>query len=105
MPTKIEAIRHEVAVYFEVKPRELQGMKRNIWYARPRMVAMYLARKLIVDASYRMIGQWFGNRNHSTVVKNIQKVKQLCAKNGPTRDAVIIIEGRLTRVFEAANAH
>jgi chromosomal replication initiator protein len=93
--TRIEAIKQAVADYFEVKPRDLLNKSRNPWFARPRMIGMYFARKLVESASYKMIGQWFGGRDHSTVIKDIRKIEQLYAKEGPTRRAVTAIESRL----------
>lgn len=105
--TRIEMIQHEVADYFEVKFQELKGLRRNRWYARPRMIAMYLARKL-THASYPVIGKWFGGRHHSTVIHAVRKIERLYdVKDSPTRNVVItiesrLIEGAITRVQQGA---
>lgn len=100
VPSSIDTIQREVASYFEVKLKELRGLKRNTWYTVPRMVAMYLVRKL-TRASYNMIGRWFGGRDHGTVIHAVQKVERLYAKDGPTRRAIVMIESHLTALEPA----
>jgi chromosomal replication initiator protein len=63
----IEAIQREVAGYFDVKLHDMKGPKRHRAIAHPRMVAMYLARKL-TNMSYPEIGGRFGGKDHSTVI-------------------------------------
>lgn len=55
-------------------PGSLQGKGRTWAVSHPRMVAMFLARKH-TSASYGDIGQYFGGRNHSTVVAAEKKVR------------------------------
>jgi chromosomal replication initiator protein len=61
--------------------RALQGKQRSWAVSHPRMVAMYLARKH-TSSSYSEIGQYFGGRNHSTVVAAEKKVRQLLDSDG-----------------------
>lgn len=96
MATRIELIQREVADYFDVKLRDFGDLKRNTWVALPRMVAMYLARKLLPRASYRVIGDWFGGRDHSTVTRAVQKIERLYREDESMRKAVTTIESRLT---------
>jgi len=53
----------------------LQSKQRSWAVSHPRMVAMYLARKH-TRAAYSEIGQYFGHRNHSTVVAAEKKVRE-----------------------------
>jgi chromosomal replication initiator protein len=53
----------------------LQSKERAWSVSHPRMLAMFLARKHTA-AAYTEIGQYFGNRNHSTVVAAERKVRQ-----------------------------
>jgi len=53
----------------------LQSKKRGWIHCHPRMLAMYLARKM-TGASYTEIGQRFGGRNHSTTLAAEKKVKK-----------------------------
>jgi chromosomal replication initiator protein len=63
----VEAVQKEVANYFNVKLADLKSPKRHQAIARPRMIAMYLARKLC-KASYPELGQRFGGKDHTTVL-------------------------------------
>lgn len=65
-----------VAAEFKVKERLLLGRRRDVGTARPRMVAMYLMRKLS-GASYPQIGMALGGRDHSTVISGVRRVESL----------------------------
>jgi len=69
----IEAIQREVATYFDIKLHDLRGPKRLQSVARPRMIAMYLARKL-TGSSFPEIGGRFGGKDHSTVISAVKKI-------------------------------
>jgi chromosomal replication initiator protein len=72
----IENIQKVVAEYYRIPLRELTGKKRNRSYARPRQVAMSLAREL-TSHSYPEIGQAFDGRDHSTVIHACEKIDDL----------------------------
>ena len=76
----IEAIQREVASYFDVKLHDLKGPKRHRAVAHPRMIAMYLARKL-TTMSYPEIGSRFGGKDHSTVISAVRKIERLCTED------------------------
>jgi chromosomal replication initiator protein len=59
----------------------LQSQQRTWIVSHPRMLAMYLARKH-TSAAYSEIGQFFGGRNHSTVVAAEKKLRQWLQENG-----------------------
>jgi chromosomal replication initiator protein len=61
---------------FRVSERILLGRRRDREAARPRMVAMYLMRKLC-GASYPQIGMALGGRDHSTVMSAVRRVESL----------------------------
>jgi len=90
----IEAIQREVAGYFDVKLHDLKGPKRHRAIAHPRMVAMYLARKL-TNMSYPEIGGRFGGKDHSTVISAVRKIERLCGEDPTVRSVVGTLEGRL----------
>jgi chromosomal replication initiator protein len=72
----IENIQKVVAEYYRIPLRELTGKKRNRSYARPRQVAMALAREL-TSHSYPEIGNAFDGRDHSTVIHACEKIDDL----------------------------
>ncbi len=90
----IEAIQREVAGYFDVKLHDLKGPKRHRAIAHPRMVAMYLARKL-TNMSFPEIGSRFGGKDHSTVISAVRKIERLCGEDPTVRSVVGTLEGRL----------
>jgi chromosomal replication initiator protein len=93
----IEAIQREVASYFGVKLHDLKGPKRHRAVAHPRMVAMYLARRLTA-MSYPEIGSRFGGKDHSTVISAVRKIERLCATDPAQRSVVSTLESHLRQV-------
>ncbi|MFW1754603.1 chromosomal replication initiator protein DnaA [Acinetobacter wanghuae] len=71
-----ENIQRVVSEYFRIPLKEIVGPKRTRIYARPRQLAMGLARELTGD-SFPEIGMAFGGRDHSTVMHACEKVQSL----------------------------
>ena len=92
----IELVQKEVANYFNLKPADLKSAKRHQLVARPRMIAMYLSRKL-VKASYPELGQRFGGKDHTTVMSACRKIDELIGSDPKTRHAVEQLERNLTQ--------
>jgi chromosomal replication initiator protein len=90
----IEGIQREVASYFDVKLHDLKGPKRHRAIAHPRMIAMFLARKL-TNMSYPEIGSRFGGKDHSTVISAVKKIERLCGEDPTVRSVVSTIESHL----------
>jgi chromosomal replication initiator protein len=90
----IEAIQREVSSYFDVKLHDLKGPKRHRAVAHPRMIAMFLCRKL-TSMSYPEIGSRFGGKDHSTVISAVRKIEGLCATDPSVRSVVSTIESHL----------
>jgi len=72
----IENIQKTVADYFKLRLSELLSEKRSRSLARPRQIAMALAREL-TQLSLPEIGQAFGGRDHTTVMHACQRVQEL----------------------------
>ena len=90
----IESIQREVATYFDIKLHDLRGPKRLHSVARPRMIAMYLARKL-TGSSFPEIGSRFGGKDHSTVISAVKKIEGLIAQDANLRSVVTTLESHL----------
>jgi len=71
-----EEILRRVAEHFGLRPEDLKGSGRRKEVVLPRQLAMYLVREL-TRASLPEIGQFFGGRDHTTVLYAIQKVQEL----------------------------
>lgn len=72
----IENIQRTVAEFYRLKPSELLSKKRSRNIARPRQIAMSLAREL-TSMSLPEIGASFGGRDHSTVIHACKTVEEL----------------------------
>jgi chromosomal replication initiator protein len=90
----IEGIQREVASYFDVKLHDLKGPKRHRAIAHPRMIAMFLARKL-TNMSYPEIGSRFGGKDHSTVISAVRKIERLVGEDPTVRSVVGTLESHL----------
>ena len=72
----IEDIQKRVAEHFNIKLSEMSSARRSRAVARPRQVAMYLAKQLTAR-SLPEIGRKFGGRDHTTVMHAVRKVDEL----------------------------
>ena len=83
----IDEIQKAVSAYFELKPIELVSARRARVVARPRQIAMYLAKRL-TTRSLPEIGRKFGGRDHSTVIHAVRRIEQLRDTDGEVDSAV-----------------
>jgi chromosomal replication initiator protein len=72
----MENIKRIVAEYYKIKVADLLSKRRNRSVARPRQVAMALAKEL-TNHSLPEIGDGFGGRDHTTVLHACRKIKEL----------------------------
>jgi hypothetical protein len=77
----IQIVKETVAESFAVPETSMVSPRRAMQYALPRMVAMAVARDLVVDASLPLIGSLFGGRDHTTVMHAVARVAELCRKD------------------------
>ncbi len=82
----IDNIQRTVAEYYKIKVSEMYSKKRSRLIARPRQIAMALAKEL-TPLSLPDIGEAFGGRDHTTVLHACRKVAELRTTNSDiTRD-------------------
>jgi chromosomal replication initiator protein len=72
----IENIQKTVAEYFKIRVADLLSKRRNRSIARPRQIAMALAKEL-TNHSLPEIGDAFGGRDHTTVLHGCRRVQEL----------------------------
>lgn len=72
----IEEIQKKVAEHFNIRMADMHSARRARAIARPRQVAMYLAKQL-TSRSLPEIGRKFGGRDHTTVMHAVKKVEEL----------------------------
>ncbi len=81
----VENIQRTVANYFRIRPADLSSKNRSRSIARPRQIAMALAKEL-TRHSLPEIGDSFGGRDHSTVLHACRKVAELRATDARIDD-------------------
>jgi chromosomal replication initiator protein len=72
----VDNIQKTVAEYYKVKVSDILSKRRSRSIARPRQMAMALAKEL-TNHSLPEIGEHFGGRDHTTVIHACRKVKEL----------------------------
>src|SRR5687767_11623137 len=86
----LEGIQKTVAEYFKIKVADMHSKKRTRNVARPRQVAMALAKEL-TQMSLPEIGEAFGNRDHTTVLHACRTILSLRQRDsGLNRDYVVL---------------
>ncbi len=73
----IDEIQKKVAEHYNIRLADMHSARRARAVARPRQVAMYLAKQLTAR-SLPEIGRKFGGRDHTTVMHAVRKVEELC---------------------------
>src|SRR5215813_4418262 len=90
----IEEIQRRCAEHFNIKQADMQSPRRARQVARPRQVAMYLAKQL-TTRSLPEIGRKFGGRDHTTVMHAVKKVEELCAADAGFSEDVDLLKRML----------
>lgn len=86
----VDGIQKTVAEYFKIKISDMHSKKRSRNVARPRQVAMALAKDL-TQMSLPEIGEAFGNRDHTTVLHACRTIASLRKQdNGINRDYLVL---------------
>ncbi|AKS40392.1 chromosomal replication initiator protein DnaA [Wenzhouxiangella marina] len=88
----IENIQKAVADFYQLRVTDLLSKRRTRSIARPRQMAMFLAKSL-TQHSLPEIGNAFGGRDHTTVLHACRKIEALCETDGRLRED----RARLTR--------
>ena len=92
----IEEIQRKVAEHFNIRLSDMIGPKRVRTIARPRQIAMYLAKHL-TPRSLPEIGRRFGGRDHTTIMHGVRKIDELRATDSQLSDDLQL----LRRLLEA----
>lgn len=101
-PPRIVEIQQAVAEHFGMRLAEMVSHRRSRSVARPRQIAMYLAREL-TPLSLPVIGRHFGNRDHTTVLHAIRHVPQMMAEDRTIAMAVADLRAALSPVVDDPN--
>ena len=90
----IEEIQKRVAEHFNIRLADMHSARRARAVARPRQVAMYLAKQL-TSRSLPEIGRKFGGRDHTTVMHAVRKVDELRAGDSAFSEDVELLRRML----------
>jgi len=90
----IEEIQKRVAEHWNLRLTDMSSARRARAVARPRQVAMYLAKQL-TSRSLPEIGRRFGNRDHTTVMHAVSRVTELIARDAAFAEDVELLRRML----------
>ncbi|MCR4378801.1 MAG: chromosomal replication initiator protein DnaA [Rhodospirillales bacterium] len=90
----IEEIQKKVAAHFNIRTSDMHSARRARSVARPRQVAMYLAKQL-TSRSLPEIGRKFGGRDHTTVMHAVKKVDELRERDATFAEDVELLRRML----------
>ncbi|MBP0598986.1 chromosomal replication initiator protein DnaA [Herbaspirillum sp. LeCh32-8] len=90
----VENIQKTVADFFNIKVADMYSKKRPANIARPRQIAMYLAKEL-TQKSLPEIGDLFGGRDHTTVLHAVRKIAADRAKSPECNHELHVLEQTL----------
>ncbi|TDP72516.1 chromosomal replication initiator protein [Roseateles toxinivorans] len=90
----VENIQKTVADFYKIKVADMYSKKRPASIARPRQIAMYLAKEL-TQKSLPEIGELFGGRDHTTVLHAVRKIGGERSKNTELNQQLHVLEQTL----------
>lgn len=90
----IEEIQKRVAEHWNIRLTDMSSARRARAVARPRQVAMYLAKQL-TSRSLPEIGRKFGNRDHTTVMHAVSRVAELMEQDSDFAERVELLRRML----------
>ena len=96
--TSIEDIQRKTAEFYKLDLRDFQSPQRSRRVARPRQVAMFLARELTMR-SLPEIGKRFGGRDHTTVLHACRRIAALCNDDPMFKQEVDFLRQVLSRTM------
>ncbi len=91
----IDEIQRKVAEHYNLRLTDMHSARRARNVARPRQVAMYLAKQLTAR-SLPEIGRKFGGRDHTTVMHAVRKVEELIEEDAQIAQDVDVVRRALT---------
>jgi len=90
----IDDIQNCVTAYYGIRIQDMRSHRRALAIARPRQIAMFLAKEL-TQRSLPEIGRQFGNRDHTTVMHAVRRIEELRASDRSLAEDLVNIRRRL----------
>jgi chromosomal replication initiator protein len=91
----IDEIQRRVAEHYNIRLTDMHSARRARNVARPRQVAMYLAKQL-TSRSLPEIGRKFGGRDHTTVMHAVRKIEEMIGEDASFAQDVEVLRRTLT---------
>lgn len=92
--TSARKIAESVAEFYNITVDDLIKQSRKKEYVKPRQIAMYLIRKEL-DNSFPSIGEFFGGRDHTTVMHAVEKIDTMITQKESFKQEVDLILNKL----------
>ena len=89
-----ELITDIVSDHFDLTPADIIGNRRNSQIAFPRQIVMYLCRHM-TDCTLKIIGQYLGGRDHTTIMNGINKIEAELETSESTREVIDILKKKI----------
>lgn len=90
----VEEIQRKVSEHFNIRLSDMIGPKRLRSFARPRQMAMYLAKQM-TSRSLPEIGRRFGGRDHTTVMHGVKRIEELMVTDSQIADDIELLRRAL----------
>ena len=90
----VDKIQNVVSNYFNIALTDMLSQRRSRPLARPRQIAMYLAKKM-TSRSLPEIGRRFANRDHTTVIHAVKTINRLAEQDEEMKKNIIQIKNLL----------
>lgn len=90
----VEEIQRKVSEHYNIRLSDMIGPRRMRTLARPRQIAMYLAKQL-TSRSLPEIGRRFGGRDHTTVMHGVRRIEELRALDSQISDDLDLLRRAL----------
>ncbi|MDE2391380.1 MAG: chromosomal replication initiator protein DnaA, partial [Rhodospirillales bacterium] len=87
----IQEIQKRVCEHYNIRVAEMSSARRARNIARPRQVAMYLAKQL-TSKSLPDIGRHFGDRDHTTVMHAVSRISELIGQDAAFAEDVELLK-------------
>lgn len=83
-----------VATYFDIKPSQLRGIRRDKFLSLPRQILYYILR-IEVGMPLMEIGEVLGGRDHTTILHGVRKISQLISTDEKIRGDILGIKNKI----------
>ncbi|GAH19307.1 unnamed protein product, partial [marine sediment metagenome] len=92
----IDLIQRRVAEYFDIRMSDMRAKKRTQAVVFPRQIAMYLVRDL-TEHSLPEIGEYFGGRDHTTILHAYNKIKDRLEKDQRLKGVLGVLVNKIKK--------